>query len=233
MAVVYPDVNSLWDALTADWGKAGSYGLLIETYLTAVMRGTDGAALITDGWDAALATILDNFTATRIGYLDELHPAAIPNDLWWLINNLTDVLADVTGIAGAAMRGTDGAALAADGWDAGLATILDNFSPANIGYLDRVQYHVVRGTWFSNLDDLLTLTQAASDDNLPDVVLPDIGGAIDRVYLGLTISSLTNLDAGTNGLTAAVDVMIKASGGAWLWPDPAVGARGRRSHEVL
>ena len=41
------------------------------------MRGTDGAALVASGWDAALATILDNFTAQRItdlyrsyGFLD-------------------------------------------------------------------------------------------------------------------------------------------------------------------
>ncbi len=52
-----------------------------------VMRGTDGAALVGDGWDATLATILDNFTPVRIGYLDELHPAAIPNDLNWLITD--------------------------------------------------------------------------------------------------------------------------------------------------
>ena len=60
-----------------------------------VMRGTDGAALVGDGWDAALATILDNFTPVRIGYLDELHPAAIPNDLNWLITNLTAIIADI------------------------------------------------------------------------------------------------------------------------------------------
>ena len=50
------------------------------------------------------------------------------------------ILADVTGIAGAVMRGTDGAALVADGWDAGLATILDNFTGVRIGYLDELDF---------------------------------------------------------------------------------------------
>ncbi|KKM64016.1 hypothetical protein LCGC14_1505660, partial [marine sediment metagenome] len=50
------------------------------------------------------------------------------------------ILADVTGLAGAAMRGTDGAALVADGWDAGLATILDNFTGVRIGYLDELDF---------------------------------------------------------------------------------------------
>jgi len=52
---------------------------------------------------------------------------------------LTDILADVTGINGDAMRGTDGAALAAS-WTAGLATILGNFSALRIGYLDQLDF---------------------------------------------------------------------------------------------
>lgn len=50
------------------------------------------------------------------------------------------ILADVTGLDGAAMRGTDGSALVADGWDAALATILDNFTPALIGYLGELDF---------------------------------------------------------------------------------------------
>ena len=251
----------------------------------AAMRGTDGAALVADGWDAALATILDNFTALRIGYLEELDfdlqgyldsldtlidgiiadigvfPSAnyatlaayvedirtrliaivgdtdeiqisladggftdllidsiiertsnLPDDpadasviaaahallatetkqdiidgivdtlltritaavateaKQDIIDGLIDgliadigvfptgnyatiaayvedirtrliaILADVTGIAGAAMRGTDGAALVASGWDAPLATILDNFTALRIGYLEELDF---------------------------------------------------------------------------------------------
>ena len=50
------------------------------------------------------------------------------------------IAAAVAGLGGAAMRGTDGAALVASGWDAGLATILDNFSAARIGYLDQLDF---------------------------------------------------------------------------------------------
>jgi len=53
---------------------------------------------------------------------------------------LIAILADVTGLAGAAMRGTDGAALVASGWDAGLATILDNFTALRIGYLEELDF---------------------------------------------------------------------------------------------
>jgi len=52
---------------------------------------------------------------------------------------LIDILADVTGINGDVMRGTDGAALAAS-WTAGLATILGNFSALRIGYLDQLDF---------------------------------------------------------------------------------------------
>ncbi|GAI07844.1 unnamed protein product, partial [marine sediment metagenome] len=43
-----------------------------------IMRGTDGAALAAN-WTVALATILGNFTALRIGYLDNINQAG----QWW------------------------------------------------------------------------------------------------------------------------------------------------------
>ncbi len=214
----------------------------------AVMRGTDNAATVADGWDAALATILDNFTAARIGYLGELDfalqeaIAALQTDLdnpnqykadlttletrlsavragyldqldfnlqeaiaaiqadigvfptanyatlaayvedirtrliaivtdtgaivWGDITGIVNdigvfptanyatlaayvedirsrmivILADVTGLNGDVMRGTDGAALVGDGWDAALATILDNFTAVRIAYLDELDF---------------------------------------------------------------------------------------------
>lgn len=81
-------------------------------------------ALVADGWDAALATILDNFTAINIGYLSELD------------FDLAGAIAALPAV----MVGTDGAATVADGWDAALATILDNFSAVNIGYLDELDF---------------------------------------------------------------------------------------------
>ena len=59
------------------------------------MRGTDSAALASS-WTAALATILANFSATRIGYIDELAAANLPTD--------------IAAIPTTAMRGTDNAA---------------------------------------------------------------------------------------------------------------------------
>lgn len=46
---------------------------------TTAMRGTDNAALEAD-WTAALATILGNFTAARIEYLDDIKVLTRPQD---------------------------------------------------------------------------------------------------------------------------------------------------------
>jgi len=51
--------------------ERGTDNALLAASYTAE-RGTDSAATVADGWDSTLATILDNFSATRIGYLDEL-----------------------------------------------------------------------------------------------------------------------------------------------------------------
>jgi len=112
------------------------------------MRGTDNAALATS-WTAALATALAAYTAVRGGYLDELAAANLPSDI-------DDILIEVGGLGGDAMRGTDGAALVASGWDAGLATILDNFTAARIGYLDELDFDLQAAlTAIQNEVDLL------------------------------------------------------------------------------
>lgn len=69
----------------------------VEGLAGAAMRGTDSAALASS-WTAALATILANFSAARIGYLDELAAANLPTD--------------VAAIPTTAMRGTDNVVLA-------------------------------------------------------------------------------------------------------------------------
>jgi len=110
----------------------------------AAMRGTDSAATVADGWDAALATILDNFSAARIGYLDELD--------FDLAAALTSIQNEVDNLDGEAMRGTDNALLAAsyvtergtDGaalassWTSALATALGNYTAARAGYIDNL-----------------------------------------------------------------------------------------------
>ena len=62
---------------------------------TTAMRGTDNAALAAD-WTAALATILGNFSAARIGYLDELAAANLPADLD-AVKAKTDLLNSTSG----------------------------------------------------------------------------------------------------------------------------------------
>ncbi|GAI27550.1 unnamed protein product [marine sediment metagenome] len=57
---------------------------------------------------ADLGTLEGRLTAARATALDELLAANIPTDLADLIADLVVILADVTGLAGAAMRGTDG-----------------------------------------------------------------------------------------------------------------------------
>jgi len=71
---------------------------------------------------------------------------------------------------------------------------------------------------FSSLvDDVINLTAAASDDDLPNVVLPNIAGKIKEVYVELKARMMENTNAGgTNGINgAALKVRIKKSTGAW------------------
>jgi hypothetical protein len=123
MGDLEPAILAIVSKLTAGGDATAANQTIIITDIAAIpttaMRGTDNAALAAD-WTAALATILGNFSAARIGYLDELAAANLP--------------ADIAAIP-TVMVGTNSAALAAD-WTAALATILGNFSAARIGYLD-------------------------------------------------------------------------------------------------
>ena len=77
------DAVAAEDAVT-DADTAMAYIKQLVTLLllvpTTAMRGTDNAATVADGWDSALATILDNFTAARIEDLDKLDAANLPTD---------------------------------------------------------------------------------------------------------------------------------------------------------
>lgn len=94
-------------------------------------------------WDL----LVNRLTAIRAGYLDELATANLPADVDTLKtycdilddagNGLAAIKAEVEGLAGAAMRGTDGAALAAS-WTAALATALGNYTAARAAYLDNI-----------------------------------------------------------------------------------------------
>jgi len=213
MAVVYPDVNSLWDALTAEWGAAGTYGLLLETYLAGVVSTTaigaefDGTpnlydVLVTGGiptaWPAAAVPAADVSIAQVIRqiYDDQVLIAGYIDTEIGVIDGIVDnILIDTAAIAWGDITTIDG--------------IVDTI-------VARTQYHVIKETWFSAPDDVIGLTQAASDDNLPSVTLPVLAGrTIDRVFVGFAIGFIENTHAAANGLTAAINVRVMRDDGAW------------------
>jgi len=76
-------LSDVLDAITAAGPTLVQMQAARDAVIAAIpaMRGTDGAATVAAGWDAALATILDNFTAGRITNLDELGAGNIPADI--------------------------------------------------------------------------------------------------------------------------------------------------------
>ncbi len=92
---------------------------------TDLSNATDGLGALKDLIDAVQST-----ANTISGYTDLIDDAT---------NGLAAIKAEVEGLGGAAMVGTDGAALASS-WTAALATILANFSAARIGYLDQLDF---------------------------------------------------------------------------------------------
>lgn len=102
-------IKDIWDAQTALFGVAGSYGFLMETNL-------DSKVSLAKADVSALALEASLTAVAALAVLIE---------------------ADTAGLVGDAMRGTDGAALAS-AWTAALATILGNLSQVRIENLDSV-----------------------------------------------------------------------------------------------
>jgi len=135
------------------------------------------------------------------------------------------ILLDVTAINGDAMRGTDGAALVASGWDAGLATILDNFTAARIGYLDELDFDLdarftaIEGGGFAaeTLVAIYNLLDAILDLTETGGTLAATGGE-DTIYLANApagvweprhvLIDLTNM-AGVDDVTIRIYYRIK------------------------
>lgn len=67
------------------------------------------------------------------------------------------------------------------------------------------------------------LGAGAADVNMPNVVLPDIAGTIDRVYLHFKVRMIENEYDGPNMLAGAQSIRIKKAAGAWGVDDiPAI-----------
>jgi len=122
-------VNDIGVFPTANYGTLAAYVEDIRTRLIAIVADT-GAIV----WGDITGIIAD------IGVFPTANYATVAAYVEDIRTRLIAILADVTGLAGAAMRGTDGAALVASGWDAGLATILDNFTALRIGYLEELDF---------------------------------------------------------------------------------------------
>lgn len=93
----------------------------LKTYCDILDDATNGLANI-----KSLIDTLQASATTIEGYTDLIDDAT---------NGLAAIKAEVEGLAGEAMRGTDGAALAAN-WTAALATALGNYTAAKAAFLD-------------------------------------------------------------------------------------------------
>jgi len=138
---LYWDTGAAWDQIMQSVAiKAGDWGTgLVGISGTAVGRAANLDELDFDlqGYLDAIDVLIDGVIAD-IGVFPSANYATLAAYVEDIRARLIVILADVTGIAGAAMRGTDGAALVASGWDAGLATILDNFTAGRITNLDDI-----------------------------------------------------------------------------------------------
>lgn len=123
----------------------------------------------TDTLESAVDAGLDNAigasptadsVAQRVKAIDLLTEASGGGDL-------AAILADVTGINGDAMRGTDSAALAS-AWTAALATALGNYTAARAGYLDELAAANIP----ADIDAILTDT-GTTLDGIVDSILAD------------------------------------------------------------
>ena len=139
-------------------------------------------------------------------------------------NGLAAIKAEVEGLAGAAMRGTDNAALAAS-WTAALATALGNYTAARAVYLDNInQAGLLQVTAArAALLDQITAARLAELDaaNIPadvDNILLDT--QIRRVSSGIkAIDAATtkylHIDSGTNGAEILAIIIKGVVGADW------------------
>ena len=147
---------------------------------------------------------------------------------------LVAILADVTGIAGAAMRGTDGAALAT-AWTAALATALASYTAARAVYLDQLDFNLQEAIalqatvakqnrilcsmdFWSDTQEELLINATAADKALPNVAvaeLPD-GATIVRAIAMFKFRMVENVFDGANAINVAQHIQVRDSTpGVW------------------
>ena len=189
-----------------------------------------------------MATVLSRLSAARAGYLDnlsagavalasvctearlgELAAANLPADIDTLGTRLSAARAGYldnlsAGAVALASVCTEArlAELAAANLPADVDTLISRLTAARAGYLDKLTNHEIVKTFWSDVDDVVDLPAAATDTDLPNIVLPNIAGTLDHVYVGIKVRMIENTSAsGANAIQTAQNIRVKKSSGAW------------------
>ena len=225
-------------------------GLVSQTVFNLTAGSADNEpyigclAVITDvatGTQKALGIISDYVGATKTVTLredpgifvmantDNIAIVAVPKDV-------LDILADVTGIGGAAMRGTDSAALASVATEARLAELDAANLPADIAAIPTT---AMRGTDSAALASVCTEARLAELDaaNLPTdiAVIPTTAmRGTDNAALAseVTAARMSELDAATGGKMANQVDLIKTEADKIALADAGAGVAGSVIEEV-
>jgi len=189
-----------------------------------------------------MATVLTRLSAARAGYLDnlsagavalasvctearlgELAAANLPADVDTLLTRISaaragyfdNLSAGAVALASVCTEARVGE-LAAANLPADVDTLISRLTAARAGYLDKLTNHEIIKTFWSDVDDVVDLPAAATDTDLPNIVLPNIAGTLDHVYVGIKVRMIENTSAsGANAIQTAQNIRIKKSSGAW------------------
>ena len=117
------------------------------------------------------------------------------------------------------MKANQGAGAGGDATLANQVVIIEDTGttlPAQItAFSDRLANIVNKTTFWSDVDDIVTLDSTAGDETLPNVVLPNITGTIVRVYGGMVIAKVKDTSSSPNAVNVAQKIRVKKSTGAW------------------
>jgi hypothetical protein len=178
-------------------------------------------------------TLLTRLSAVRGGYLDNINNANLASIVVASskVNSQVKGIDDIdfpatqkTSLETAVDLGLDNAlgSPTANSLAERVKSLDDNYTATRAPYLDKLANHQISKIFFSTLDDVIDLSATAADVNLPDVILPNITGTIDMVYVGIIVNELENTSAsGANGINVAQNIRIKKSTGAWGTDDIA------------
>lgn len=151
-----------------------------------------GQIQASDVWSVTTRTLTDilgtNYTAARAGYLDELASSNLPTDVDNVLTRLS----------------------------ATRAGYLDELAAANIpADVDTLKARVARGVcildFWSDVQEEVTITAAAQDLALPDVVVAGIpsGATLLRVVAMLKFRAVENTNAAVNKINVAQSIQVR------------------------